>query len=470
MALWFVITLGTIAWLANGQRDNRRLIEERFTQRALITSGFVGTYVEDVVARERRQAQAHLSSPAVPASEFERVVTDEGFGAAVLLDEGGRLLRVHPHDPSLIGADLGAKYAHLAGALEGRVTVSDVVPSAVRGRPIVAFAVPFEGPDGTRVYSGAEDIGATAAGDYLQSSVNLPRTRLFLLDGKGAVIASNGQALHPALAAAADDEETADYPAGGEDWRFATAPIKGTSWRAVIATPHSVLFASVSGPTRWLAWLLLAGYIAVSVFAMVLLRRVSTSRRRLATLNAHLELTMRIDPLTGLTNRRGMEEHLARAISAARRHEHPVAILMVDVDHFKSVNDEHGHAAGDRVLEQLGSVMAGVVRAEDVIGRWGGEEFVAVLPETELAEALALAERLRATVAEARPVLPGGRRLAVTVSIGVSASIDGTLDERLALADAALYEAKAAGRDRVVSARPGSPDRRRDAAGLATGA
>lgn len=469
LVVWVVATLGAVAWLANSQHESRELIKERLAQRAVVASQFVSTYVGDVVERERRMAQAHLSGARVSEAEFERVVTDEGFGAAVLLDENGRLLRVHPHRPALIGTDIGSRYDHLTGALDGEVTVSDVVPSAAEGAPIVAFAVPFDTPSGRRVYSGAQDIGATAAGDYLRSSVSLPRTRLFLLDAKGTVIASKGGATASAPPESIARGRTADVELGGEKWRLAVSPIGGTSWRAVIAVPHSVLFASVSGAATWLAWVLMAGYILVSLLAMALLRRVSQSRRHLAALNSHLEFTMRIDPLTGVTNRRGLEEQLARAVSSAHRHRHPLSLLILDVDRFKSVNDEHGHAAGDRVLEQLAAVINRVLRTEDVVGRWGGEEFLAILPETGPTDALALAERLRATVESTRVVLPGGRRLGITVSIGVDTSIDADIGDRLARADSALYAAKDAGRNRVLSARTGSRDPRLDDVDLATG-
>ena len=167
-------------------------------------------------------------------------------------------------------------------------------------------------------------------------------------------------------------------------------------------------------------------------------------RRRLD----ELDLVSRTDALTGLHNRRHVQEHLSTYAAAARRHGHPLAVLLVDVDHFKQVNDTVGHAGGDLVLRAVAGALAGAVRTEDLVGRWGGEEFLLVLPHTGPEAARVLAERLRATVA-ALEVEVGGRPVPVTVSVGGAGAVGPAEGDLLILADGQLYAAKDAGRDRV---------------------
>lgn len=155
------------------------------------------------------------------------------------------------------------------------------------------------------------------------------------------------------------------------------------------------------------------------------------------------------DELTELPNRRGATRQLDVLISRARRHGHQLALLLIDADRFKAINDEHGHAIGDVVLRELSARLRERVRREDVVGRWGGEEFVVALPETTPDGAAAVAESLRAGVS-GTPISADGTELSVTISIGVAAWTGQELDDLVARADQALYAAKAAGRDRVV--------------------
>jgi diguanylate cyclase (GGDEF)-like protein len=156
------------------------------------------------------------------------------------------------------------------------------------------------------------------------------------------------------------------------------------------------------------------------------------------------------DELTELPNRRGASRQVDVLLSRARRHGHQLALLIIDADRFKAVNDRHGHAVGDVVLRELAARLRERVRREDVVGRWGGEEFVVALPETTPDGAAAVAESLREAVAR-MPIEAGdGLRLDVTVSIGVAAWTGQELEDLVDRADRALYAAKAAGRDRVV--------------------
>ncbi len=166
-----------------------------------------------------------------------------------------------------------------------------------------------------------------------------------------------------------------------------------------------------------------------------------------------------IDVLTGWHNRRYLQTRLGEELARAQREAAPLTCLMIDVDHFKAVNDRHGHLVGDEVLREIAHRIEFQVRASDVSARFGGEEFVILLPSTRMADAQMLAERVRKTVA-VEPIQTGaGDALDVTVSIGLAEyrPVDGDDDikvvgERLlAQADVALYEAKAAGRNTVVA-------------------
>lgn len=170
---------------------------------------------------------------------------------------------------------------------------------------------------------------------------------------------------------------------------------------------------------------------------------------------AELQRLATTDPLTGVFNRRqffaaGLQEFLR-----TRRYGNTMSVLMLDIDHFKAVNDRWGHSAGDRVLLALAEIMSSLVRDQDCVGRLGGEEFAVILPETELSGALVSAERLRAAVEQAEMACPSdhGNVLRVTVSIGVAASTadDSSFEAVLARADNRLYAAKESGRNRVVA-------------------
>jgi diguanylate cyclase (GGDEF)-like protein len=153
----------------------------------------------------------------------------------------------------------------------------------------------------------------------------------------------------------------------------------------------------------------------------------------------------RIDSLTGLSNRRALEEILAAEISRAQRFEHRLAVVLLDLDRFKEINDSFGHAAGDVMLRTVSRLLNSLARQGDTVARWGGEEFVAVLPETDLDGARRFAERLRRTI-EANPV--GDMR--TSASCGVATMLpDDSVEALLGAADQALYQAKSNGRNRT---------------------
>ncbi|HEY0858043.1 MAG TPA: diguanylate cyclase [Albitalea sp.] len=185
--------------------------------------------------------------------------------------------------------------------------------------------------------------------------------------------------------------------------------------------------------------------------------RVAERTAQLDATNRQLEHLAMTDVLTSLANRRAWFIAARGAVDNALRHARPLAIVMIDVDHFKSVNDKRGHAAGDAVLRHVAATLQAVVRTGDVLARYGGEEFVLLAPETDLASAVALATRMREALHE-RAAAVEGSFLPVTASFGVTVlgGREDSLDRLVHRADAALYQAKMAGRDRVSALAPES--------------
>ncbi|MDB4905245.1 MAG: putative rane protein [Gemmatimonadetes bacterium] len=216
---------------------------------------------------------------------------------------------------------------------------------------------------------------------------------------------------------------------------------------------------------RWtlLAFLVAGWLIAASppwakvigvTLALVAARRITlVERSRLREL-VGLALT---DPVGGCLNRRGFEHHFARAVKRARERSGNLAILAIDVDHFKRINDAHGHLAGDRVLHELAQLLCALARPADRVARVGGEEFLVLVPDCDAEEAGAIAEQVRASVHQRRfAALPPTARLTVSVGVAVEAMHDLAMTASLrARADEALYVGKRLGRNRAVMWAPG---------------
>ncbi|EXJ14070.1 GGDEF domain protein [Imhoffiella purpurea] len=189
------------------------------------------------------------------------------------------------------------------------------------------------------------------------------------------------------------------------------------------------------------------------------LKRLNGTLRKEIERREQLEQELRriasVDELTGTHTRRHLLELAEHEQRRSARHGKGLVVLMMDLDHFKRINDRFGHAAGDQLLRDFGALLRSSLRKGDIAGRFGGEEFLAVLPETDLDTAEAIANRLCDRVREGRTQWTG-QFLSVTVSIGLAGTDgDEPLDRAISRADQALYEAKSAGRDRVLVARSG---------------
>ncbi|QYU67289.1 diguanylate cyclase [Leptolyngbya sp. 15MV] len=196
---------------------------------------------------------------------------------------------------------------------------------------------------------------------------------------------------------------------------------------------------------------------AIGLVLLVVALIAATGFRRAMAAERHVRNELRrramTDDLTGLANRRELMAALERATASARRYDRPLALAILDIDHFKKVNDTHGHPVGDAVIRKVALTASEIMRGEDTVGRLGGEEFAVVLPDCSALDAYAACERLRVAMRETDLELETGHRVFVTLSVGIAVlGKDDTSADMIARADAALYDAKHGGRDRVLLA------------------
>jgi len=179
--------------------------------------------------------------------------------------------------------------------------------------------------------------------------------------------------------------------------------------------------------------------------------RILRLEEQLTQAHHQMEILAMQDGLTKLLNRRAIEEHARAELDLARRKERPLSIILLDIDHFKAINDQYGHAVGDHTLCRLSEIFTKNLRQYDRIGRWGGEEFIVILPDTKISEAITVAERMRTTTAETKLPLEGGGHFEVQISLGVACASGPypPLSKLIETADQALYQAKLSGRNRV---------------------
>ena len=453
---WIVVMLALAELLATSQAHARRDVAQKLALRTQAGAEFSSLYVKDILAREREQAASWLTVRRPARLSLARASEALGFSAALLVDRGGRVLQTAPARPGFMGVAIVGLYPYLAAVIAGRAVVSNVVQSAI-GLSVVATAVPFATASGRRVLSGTFDVSKSPLGGYMRHVIVVPGHRVYMVDATGNLIASSGPPLtagetlsqpESRLARLVRVEPSGSYSSTDGGQFFVSAGIAGTPWRLVVVVPETQLYISVDGASKWLAWVAFSGLAVAGLLINMMGLRLVLSRKRLATLNADLQRLARVDVLTGLSNRRDIEETLIGALSAARRHQSSLAILLIDIDHFKRVNDTRGHQAGDAVLTATGQALEMALRTEDSVGRWGGEEFLAVLPNTDAQGALIIAERLRAHAAKPGPGSTDPRD-AITVTIGAASWQSGGMDALISRADHALYAGKSAGGNTV---------------------
>jgi diguanylate cyclase (GGDEF)-like protein len=452
-ALALALLLGTLAtMIVRSQQESRSHLESNLRLRGESTATLVATYLTQQADRQKDSAERFLSGRTVTAREFEVVARAFGSNAAVLLDAHGRLIDSVPLDPALHGRQIAARYAHLAIAERGQVAVSNVVSSAARAQPVTAVAVPFRTPQGRRVFSAAYGVGSAEMSVFVDHTITYSQHEVLLVDGGGRVLAASPRfvggtvaQIDPALAHAAAHASHGRVVGARTATTFTSAAVPGTHWRVLLAVPDSRLYATISGLTSEIPWAVLAIVTLFAGLLMVLFARLLADRARLGALSRELSRMARTDTLTGLLNRRGLNDHLTRATAHARRRGDPLSVLMIDLDRFKQVNDHYGHDAGDRVLCALADCMRDVLRAEDVYGRIGGDEFMVILAGADADAAQAATARLHHAVRQV-DLSDVGLSEGIPMSVGSATAVITYPEEIQRAADVELYRVKGAKR------------------------
>ena len=405
--------------------------------------------------------------------------SDPSFRVAFLVDRGGQV--VLSTDPALNGRTDFANAQFYRQALGGTPSVSDLYVGKAAPVPAVYVASPVRDAVGTIDAVAVLQVSPEKIVGFFDPALLGQQRYAMMLDQHGVVIATSGQnkilyhslaPLNPtdqaALKAAGNyggggvpdlgmtdladqvsapgdsGSTTAYFGPDGQREVFGYAPLNGVrqGWRVLIAQPESAFLAPIDQATRNTAlYTTLAALVILAVFFFVARMFERTERQSLT------------DSLTGLPNRRYFADILTREMLRSQRNHRPVSLINTDLDHFKKINDEYGHAKGDEILKGFAKVLRDQVRSIDLPARFGGEEFVVLLPDTDKEGALMVAEKIRRSADRLSIPRLGsipGRK--VTVSCGVSTFPNdcATEEELMRYADQAMYLAKNLGRNQVV--------------------
>ncbi|HXH79998.1 diguanylate cyclase domain-containing protein [Nocardioides sp.] len=297
LCLWLVVMAVAGFFVAQGQDAEREGLIERTQSRAETGSEFVAAYVDDIFKTEQRLA-AEVLQPGWQASDFDEDSQFLGFPAAVLLDRDGRAVALAPAAPELVGADLAQKYAHLTRALEGTPTVSDVVPSAVQGDPVVAFALPMAS-ERYGVLSGAFALADSPLAAFVDRQP-IAGTHGVILDSRGEVVVSGGGESPRAKALLTRLQDSSGTPILIDDRVVVGAPVRGTSWIYVLDVPRTTLLAPAAG-NNGSEWGLLAvvGMVALGGILVAQRAKVASHLARLEKeqVDQRLRLTVEHAPV-----------------------------------------------------------------------------------------------------------------------------------------------------------------------------
>ncbi len=364
-----------------------------------------------------------------------------GFDIALLQDAAGRVVWQVGLSPARIRAL--RRYGLLRGCLRRRSATGLV---AIGEQIYTCAAVPVHLASAKGLPRGMVLVGRLVDGHLLADLAPGPGDEVALVGPRATVFSAGSSPLVrrirllPKRTAPSSRSEVGVSPDGLLS--YGMLPVSDTAGNRIGSLAVIVSRADMVASLRTIRHMSIS---LVVVCCLVGLAGASYLRNRALALRANR------DELTGLHNHGHFQDRLGDLIGLARRYSRPVALMMVDIDHFKFVNDSHGHASGDRVLRSLAEVMVATFRATDIVARYGGEEFVVALPETDLAEALVVAERLRQAVQgvrvhskSANDGHAAGTVIAFTISVGVAAFPDDAVGppDLIMAADAALGEAK----------------------------
>ena len=510
VSLPLVLAAGFFFFFQRGQVIENELdgLRESLAKERSVVRSWIGERFADARYMARLES-AQFGNAADLSRAFDIYMQTHGsISAVVYVTPDGHTLVDSAGSPSVYVGD--REYFQAAKA--GRESLVSGLVGRTSGKTICIFSTPVTRPDGSFGGLVFLSVQLEVLDAWMREATAGPDGGAVLCDDEGRILAPSAAvaaAGGPLIARVSPQaleagEQGASYrDAAGREMLGASVALDRGGWKLVREEPASLALAGYRHQAMWVA----LGTLGAILLALPLLLRLcrsleepletlscyarelrskeyeetcslaSTSRmpreiRELfnafsdmaCQMRGHIDAIERLsvqDSLTGLNNRRFLFSGGLKLLSAAQRAGQSCACLMLDVDHFKRVNDTFGHQAGDLVLAHLGRVLAYAVRKSDLAARYGGEEFAVLLIGAGLAEGLELAERIRRAMAE-HPSPAAGRTLAVTVSVGVAeARITKTfgeadLDDLLARADAAMYAAKAAGRNRVMAEERGA--------------
>src|SRR6185437_3076763 len=309
--------------LAGSQATSRRGMASRLDARTKYAATFISIYAHDLLARDRSAAGTWLATWNVDRDALKRVSSALGLTGAVLLDGHGRAIAGAAGPVSTTEKLLARRYGEFASTGTGDASRISLVE--VARAPAITFALRYPSAAGPRVLAGAHPVAGTVLPSALDHVLSTRGWQAFLVDSTGGRLTAGKPGPRP------------------DDAVSFQAAVAGTPWRILVNDPQSQLYGFLNGPGRWMGWVALAGLTAAGLAIILLIAGLARQRTRLTALNGELGRLAAVDPLTGLRNRRAIEEFLHDALSAARRHEHSLSLLVIDVDHFKTFNDRLGH-------------------------------------------------------------------------------------------------------------------------------
>lgn len=445
LALAALLLAATGAYLAHSQDAARQKLRNDFANRAAVAARLTAGVFRSSLPGNVIYAKATYGGPESsiqPAIEADRK-TDPGE-RVIVLSSDGRVLGTAPQLPAADSAAVAAQ-PEAKRALAGHLAFSGVLRTG--DGLAVMMCVPFHVQAGLRVWEVSIPVAHISAltKGYLTSSLALPVGEARLVDANGAVVASSidrraGSEVRDPLSGRTN--RPASVTTSGTIYE--SVPVSGTNWRVVFSAPTDVLFAPLKSSRR-LAWQLFGAFVLAIIGMVGLALWAMKSSERLAYQRLH-------DGLTGLPNRTLFMKCADRALADVRTRGGRLATLFIDLDCFKPINDEHGHAVGDAVLAAVAERLTEAVRTGDVIGRFGGDEFLVLCARlTDAHQALDIARRIQDALT--MPYQVGLVELSVGCSIGIAfypgdePSIDAS--GLIQLADLAMYEAKKHGRARI---------------------
>jgi diguanylate cyclase (GGDEF)-like protein len=447
---------GLAANLLHTQSQGRETLRDGLERRAILTASLIGSAFNASTSADTLRAQFGGPAPAVERS-VKNLAAASPDSQIIVLGSHGRLLAATPGQEGRVRSVTTER--HVRAALHGARAISDAFSDA-RGRLMVEIASPFATPSGRRVALMAAPVTVVRqfAEGFFASASAIADSQGYLLDDRGltlAAIAAGGAHAAPDRRLRA---ELARRPSGSYVERtYVSARVPYSRWRVVLSVPSDRLYASVDGAPRVASWELFAAFTLAILGLVALGFAAARGAQRLTAAKEREEAARRLaherlhDALTSLPNRTLFNDRAQHALAAARRNGRSVAVLFMDIDHFKRINDSLGHEAGDEVLCEVARRVSGAVRVLDTVSRFGGDEFVVLCDDLDDSDALRPVGRIQECLAA--PVVVDGRDVAVTFSIGVAIH-DATGEpltaaELVRNADTAMYRAKDRGRGRV---------------------